>query len=620
MLLQRLVAYQHDSDSAEGPAFFRRRLMRWRVSLAADGTLRDTKLVDLADPADRATKNGREFPVPHITRTVGIAPCLGADDLQYVLGWADEASRPERVAKAHEAFVELVHSWAKADPDERVAAAFVGFYAGDEARRLVRPDGWLSKHGVLVTVDGLPATESPSLQRFWAAEVQRRKTGAAKSGGGRRGICLVCGQIRGLLDTLPQKLPERLIPGATNDASLVSANKPIHAYDFTDGLSTVPVCLDCGRQAVDGLRKVLEDPRHSLTYGGQHARLVWWTIGPEIDVSEMLADEQPATVDGLVLRVHHGDLVVDELEPDRFCALTLSGNVARVAIHDWIDMPLGALERNIGRWFADHRTEGSGRQVRPYFPLLRLVSATGRWVKSSTGGSGRYAPLGDKAAQRPPDVAQQLLRAALLGTTPLPSPLPSSLLGHLITRIRTDQRVDGPRAALLRLILVRYPNRAQEAPMPGLDPDDLTPSYLAGRLFATYESIQYATTRASGQDRLNTTFADRYLAGAITNPRGALIQGQQLSSAWLKKLARSRPGPANALSRRLTALVNKFNASDGLPSRADMHSQALFILGYHHQRASDFAAADAANARRSAADSEADSDADDIAVAALPAD
>jgi CRISPR-associated protein Csd1 len=583
MLLQRLVAMRPEGD-ADGPAHYRDRPMRWQLALHRDGTPASGALTDLADPNDRTRKFGTSFPVPYATRTSGVAACPGADDIQYVLGWCDNDSKPDRVAACHTAFVQLVRAWAKQAPADSAAKALVAFYDTGHALSVTRPETWTSKQGVLVVIDGIPVTQSPSLQRFWAGEVQRRKAGGGTVQGARRGRCLVCGAADVvLLDTLPQQLPRRLVPRATQDAALVSANKRIHTYDFSNSLTTVPICADCGWRAFRNLKSALADPRQSIIYGDD-SRLVWWTVGDRtIDLNAVLGLDDPSSVHELLERVRRGSgAVATGLEPDRFCALTISGNVSRVMVRGWIDLPLPALEANIAAWFQDHELASGHAHTGPYHPLIRLVLATGRWDTATSG----YTELGAKHAQRPPDITRQLLRTALLGV-----PLPSSLLAHLITRARTDRRIDDPRAALLRLLLTRSPNPRTEA-TPVLDPANRDPAYLAGRVFATLESIQYA---ASPDHQPNTTFADRYFAGAIANPRAALVQGRQLATAWLKKLRRSAPGTAVALDKRLTEQLDLFDAGQGLPGQIDLQRQAAFLLGYHHQRAHDFRQARAAS-------------------------
>jgi CRISPR-associated protein Csd1 len=470
-----------------------------------------------------------------------------------------------------------VRAWAEHAPEDPAAKALVAFYAAGHAAGLTRPEGWTSKQSVLITIDGIPVAQSPSLQRFWAGEVERRKAGGGSGNGARRGRCLVCGAGDALLlDTLPQQLPRRLVPLATQNVALVSANKRIHSYDFGGSLTTVPICVECGRRAVHNLESVLADPEWSVSYGGD-SRLVWWTLGERtIDLNAVLNVDDPATVHELLDRVHRGKGATGlRLETDRFCALTLSGNVSRVMVRDWIDMPLSALEANVAAWFLGHELASGHTGAGPYYPLIRLVLATGRWDRQL----GRYAQLDAGNAQRPPDSFRQLLRAALLQ-----APLPSSLLAHLVKRVRSDRRMDNPRAALLRLLLTRSPNPKMEV-TPVLDPANRDPAYLAGRVFATLESIQY---NASPNNQPNTTFADRYFAGAIANPRVALVQGRQLAAAWLKRIRRSAPGTAVALDKRLTELLDLFDAGAGLPGQIDLQGQAAFLLGYHHQRAEDF--------------------------------
>ena len=147
--------------------------------------------------------------------------------------------------------------------------------------------------------------------------------------------------------------------------------------------------------------------------------------------------------------------------------------------------------------------------------------------------------------------------------------------------------------------------------MAGLDPDNRDPAYLAGRIFAVLEQIQQRSSEsgqarsnadeprknpdgAARQRQVNTSFTDRYFGGAVANPRIALIQGQQLAQAWLKKLNRTRPGAASKLRQQLTELFDRFDATSGLPGQADLTRQAAFILGYHQQRAASRRAAIAA--------------------------
>jgi CRISPR-associated protein Csd1 len=596
MLLQRLIDRTQPGRAAD-PEFFRDRPVRWQLALTGGGDLASEQLTDLADPSDKTRKNGTVHPVPHTTRTVAVAPCIGADDIQYVLGWCDDNSKPARVGQCHASFVAIIKAWADDHPDEAAARAIARFYASGQAADITRPDKWTSKQLVLISVDGQPVTELPSLRQFWAAEVQRRKTGGP-GGTARRGLCLVCAREGTLLNTLPQLVPRRLVPLAINDASLVSGNERIHTYDFSTGLSNAPICVACGTRAVTSLQEVLSDPGSHLSYGD--SRLGWWMLGGHpFDLASTLAVEDPESVRSLVERVRRSGTWSDSadrptLDAGRFCAVTVRGSAARIMVRDWIDMPLDQLEANVAAWFADHAMHSANPDRGPYHSLVLLVLSVGRWIPDRDGPGGRYADFGARNPGRPPDTGRQLLRAALLR-----APLPSSALAHLVTRIRADRHVDAPRAALLRLIVTRTPAQHMEAPMAGLDPDNHDPAYLAGRIFAVLEHIQYrsnapdqakknadqAATQTKKPRQVNASYTDRYFGGAIANPRIALIQGQQLAQAWLKKLNRTQPGAASKLRQQLTDLFDCFDAAAGLPGQADLTRQATFILGYHQQRA-----------------------------------
>jgi len=620
MLLTRLAAFEQPVipgyEDAALPPFFQIRPMKWGLRITRDGGLGSPHLLDLADPTDRLRKNGDAIAAPYVARAAGISPLLGADDIQYVLGWADEAAKPDRVAKCHAASKALIQGWAAAAPADPVAQACARFYESGALAGLERPQDWTSKQGVvlLVGLDAHPVTEEPSLRTYWELEVRRRKAGGGGTGDndegveGRRGVCLACGQVAVLVDRFPQQIPRRLVPGCTQaSAALVSANKRIHTYDFSESLASVPICLGCSQRSVANLTYLLGTEKHALA--GGDSRMTWWAIGdPDFDLEDTVNRPDPAQVAVMIERMRGGEGRTGLDDPDRrFCSVTISGNVSRVMIRDWIDMPLARLEANVGAWFDDHEIFGVDSSRQGYLSMVRLELATGRWIPSRTangesGLAGEYARFGVKNAQRPDEVRRHLLQTAIKNL-----PLPPALYSHVLTRIRTDGHIDDPRAALIRLALVRRARlpiasgRTPAVPGPGLDPDNLDPAYLAGRLFAQLETIQYYAARVGRkkEDRLNATFADRYLAGAIANPSAAIIQGQKLAQPWLKKINRGRPDVALVLGRQLSDLFAMFYASAGLPGRATLDEQGRFVLGYHHHRSDSMRRGRAANAAKS---------------------
>lgn len=574
MLLQRLVEYAEEHGEAE--PFHRERLFSWQLNLDSDGKLRSQDL----QPLTVVDAKGKPRAVPHTTpsavRTVGVAANLVADDVQYVLGWGDPDAKPVRVAQCHAAFVDLVQRWTDSDEGQHdpVAQAVAAFYRSGAIKELRKPESYTAKQGVVINVDGVPAYRAISVAPFWGAEVARRK------GGGVAGLCLVCGLVRPLLDTVPGKVPARFVPGASNDAALVSINERVFGYGLSMQLGSTPLCVVCGEAMTAALVDVLGSGNTS-SYDGQDSRLAWWvTGGGQADEVDLLDGPDPERISALLQSVQRGRAPHREMQV--FCSLTVGGNVARVMVRDWVQMPLPELKEYIAQWFADHEMATRWDDGRRHHGISRLALVTGRWLRDRK----RYAEFGMKAADRPDGVQRDLIRAAIRGT-----PLPPSLLAHLVHRVCTDGHLDEPRAALIRLALIRSP-LTRENPMPDLDPTNTDPGYVAGRLFAALEQLQYDAS----DGKLNTTYGDRFFSGAVTNPRAAIVNGRRDANAWLRKLRRTRRGAAINHDKRLDQLFGLLGPAAGLPARTTLRQQSMFLLGYHHQRAQHFAARPTATA------------------------
>jgi CRISPR-associated protein Csd1 len=566
MLLQRLVEHaQHTPPNDGPPPFYQPKPVRWLLDITADGVPRGP-LTDLADKANKRL-------VPAITRTVAVAPTLAADTAEYVFGWVSDGRDPDRVARQLEAFQTLIREWSRSEPDGP-ASSILAFYRDSHHKVVVRPKDWNRGDLVAFRVDDVIACETQAAVRFWA------KVAGDRKGSGQQGLCLVCGQPGSLLNTIPQQVPRRLLPGATQNASLVSVNAAVHGYDLRTYLEHTPICADCALKFMSSLEALLSSERHSTTLPGQNARLVWWVVGGStFDVMGPLDQPNETQVAHLLAAPAKGA----EAELERlstFCSVVVGGNVARVVVRDWVEMPLPLVKQHLRKWFEDHETidwwTGTVTRIR----LRHLARATGRWQPGKGRGKGQWVKFGGSGEDRPPGVLQALLRSAILG-----KPLPPDLLAHVIHRVRTDGRIDEARAALVRLALRRHPTN-RKAVMPTLDIGDPDAAYHCGRAFAILEDLQRAVARASGQN-LNTSFADRYLGRAIINPRSALIAGQRTAPAWLKRLRGPlhRRAWAEAYQRRLDDVYKRIAERGGFPPHALLVQQGNFILGYHYQRA-----------------------------------
>jgi len=500
---------------------------------------------------------------------------LAADTVEYSLGWSSDEDRATKTTAYHDAFRNLTARW-HARGGGPPAAALHAFLEQDQREALVRPGEWSGSDLVAFRCNGefLHATESA--RTFWAIEANARK------GSDRTGVCLVCGEMGPLLQTIPLPLPARLAPGASNQAALVSVNKRTHGFDLQDQLVHTPICVTCGLFIMAGLRGLLED-QHKSTTLGPDARLAWWVTGnTRFDIT-VLTHPEPGEVAELLASAARGR-PADVRDPSYFCALVVGGNIARVMVRDWIELPLHQVRKNLARWFADHEIVDRRTGEKTYLGVGSLAFASGRWIRGRGDQPDSYARFGASGEHRPHGIQPDLFAAAILGR-----PLPPKLLAHVVQRIRSDGRVDTPRAALVRLGLRRHPAVLNsEAFMPTLNPDHHQPAYIAGRVFAELEDLQISAARGRGEDAPNTTFADRYFARAVTSPAVALVAGRKDARAWLKRLRRDKPSWAAAAERRLDDLFSQLDAAGGIPHGALLADQAAFILGYHQQRAARF--------------------------------
>ncbi len=557
----------------------------WSLSINADGSPMSTSLVPLASPRTDKKGNvkvahGASHVTPTLKRTAGVDALIPHDGLGYVLGWCDGSSRPDRISQAHQAYRALVEQWAigpgAGDP---IARAMHLFFSGQGPTLIEHPECWTSKDNLLLLVGSQPAHLAQTLPGFWADHVEARK------GRGTSGTCLVCGNPGMLVDTLPQMVRGPLIPGGqSSGVAPISINAPAFGYNLSTGLAHVPVCNQCARGIPAAFNSLLSD--EARRHVSESTVTTWWIRGKEkIDPLNVLDHTDERDVVALINDPDTGQATPVALEEDRFNCMVVSGNGPRLIVHDWTSIPLHELKLNIAAWFTDTETIPERGSDSPFTPLWRLAAATGRFDPST----GRYLPLTDKAGHHPSGLVNSLRRVALAGSAP-----PHQLIAWVVTRVSSDHRVDTPRASLLRLALRRTFSRGNL--MPGLDPTCTEPCYVAGRLFAEYAQLQYAAATMDGGNPPNSTFADKNFAGAITNPALAITSGEKQSAAWLSKLRRK--GWDSVHIQALDSLMELLDSSGSLPLRASVEQQAMFILGYHHQRASNSNARDAARQKR----------------------
>jgi CRISPR-associated protein Csd1 len=249
----------------------------------------------------------------------------------------------------------------------------------------------------------------------------------------------------------------------------------------------------------------------------------------------------------------------------RFFILGLSPNIGRLAIRFWITSTIGEISGRVRQYFEDIRIVHGGweKEILSLFRLLVSTAAQG------------------KADNIPPNLTGETMRAILEGL-----PFPQTLLQAVIRRIRADQEVNYPRAALIKACL----NRAARIASPGmkeelhmsLDPDNGNIGYRLGRLFATLEKIQKETSA-----HVNSTLRDRFYGAASGTPASVFGNFLRLNQYHLAKIQNTRR--REKFERLLGQILE---GVPDFPARLGLTDQGRFAVGYYHQKQDFFVTKD----------------------------
>ncbi|NLF02046.1 MAG: type I-C CRISPR-associated protein Cas8c/Csd1, partial [Anaerolineales bacterium] len=313
-----------------------------------------------------------------------------------------------------------------------------------------------------------------------------------------------------------------------------------------------PICAECAARSHHTLNRLLRDEQHRLILG--QSILVCWTREPvDVPFLDLLAQPQAEDVRRLVLSPYGGRAA--PVEGNRFYAALLGASGGRAQIRSWLDATVDEVQHNLASWFKRQSIVGPWGEEPEPMGVRSLAAATVR-------------DLGDL----PPDTVGALYLAALNGR-----PVPASLAWPVVARTRAEQTVQHHHAALIKLTLSASHSGLEEDTMVRLDLSNTEPAYLCGRLLAELEQAQY-----SASPGVKASIVDRYYGTACTAPAtvfGTLIQNAQ---AHLAKLERDNRGAYAGIQATLEDILSQM---DGFPATLSLTEQALFALGYYHQRA-----------------------------------
>lgn len=551
------------------------------VSLKEGGSI--AHVIDWREGEGKKRKP-RSVLVPQpVKRTAGIAPNFLWDKTSYVLGVTADDGR--RTAEEHAAFKER-HEKALAgtdDPGLKALLLFLESWTPDQFAAPLWPDELKDQNVVFIL-------EGDRRQNLWlhdrpAAKALWTRLWSEAAGGDQ--ICLVTGEPGPFARLHPAI--KGVWGGQSSGGSIVSFNlDAFTSYGHEQG-DNAPVSEAAAFAYTTALNRFLErDSKHRIQIGDTST--VFWADAGDAEMADaaeaafyrMFADDgdedeaESRKIGVLLHRLRQGQQL-ETLEPRlsrgvRFHVIGLAPNAARISIRFHYENDFRELAKNYRHFVDDMRIEPPPREAYP--PLWRYLVET--------------AVLG-KRENVVPNLAGEWMRSILVGTA-----YPLTLLSAVLSRIRTDGEINALRAGILKAILIR--NYEMEVPV-SLDPENRNKGYLLGRLFAVYEQAQVAALGRS----VNATIKDKFYGSASATPRSVFPALERGSANHLSKVGKERPGQRVNLEKLVGEIMNAMSPGDDpFPTSLNAAEQALFGLGYHHQRGEFFRKRDTAGTEEAA--------------------
>ena len=570
MILQALAEYyealQRQGKAAApgwGPV-----KVSFALYLSGDGALEQAVSVQTQQQRGNKTVLAPQvmlLPAP-VKRTVGVAANFLCDNSGYILG-ADDSGKPQRTAKCFQA-CKALHEEVLAGVDTPAARAVLAFFQS-WAPETAQSHPALAEHweeirsgaNLVFRYDGGFVHDDPAVRRAW----ERHYNGAG-DGGGPEMVCLVTGD-KGPVENIHPAI--KGVQGAqSSGAALVSFNAPAFCSYGKEQNFNAPTSRAAAFAYTTALNYLISDRAHVFRMGD--ATVVCWARGGEDAYqsffSAMLGGQ--ATYSEADLRRMTGELckghevLFDEtrLDPKMdFYVLGLSPNAARLSVRFFLRNTFQGFLQNI----EDHRQRL--RIARPAYEKFEVPSL--KMLLDATVNQNTR----DKQAS--PELAGGMLRAVLTG-----APYPATLLNGVTLRIRAEQKITWPRAAILKAYYLKKPNQGvpEEVLIVPLNEASSCAPYVLGRVFSVLEAVQQAANPG-----INATIKDKYFNAASATPATIFPILLNLSQKHLKKLKGSNMGLCVFYEKQLTELLSKLSAD--FPARLNLPQQGAFQLGYYHQ-------------------------------------
>jgi CRISPR-associated protein Csd1 len=496
----------------------------------------------------------------------GLNPCFLWDNAFYLFGYTEDEKKQVRAVRACEAFRDR-HLALEKEMDDPAFSAVCRFLATWQVEQLSdHPE--LSElatgFGVFQLVGETGYVHEREKIKAWWGE-QQAETDTDET----TGFCLITGQQAPIASIHEPKF--KGIPGAQPvGAALVSFNCDAFTSYGKDQSFNAPVSNAATFRYCTALNGILSGPRsikHRFQVGD--TTVAFWT-------------EQPTETEDWLAKMFSGDL--EEVQDDNALQRTRvllqalrSGSGELRALGDDPATPVHilGLAPNAGRlsvrfWHTDSLGELFDK-LKVHHDALRLYWC---WDPFDRKEPPEFPPvwmLLRETARESKDILP-LLGGALMRAILEEIPYPDTLANAVIRRIRADRHINYLRAAILKAWLNRKPNHKGGVPV-SLDIERFEPGYRLGRLFAALEK-----TQERAQPGINSTIRERFYSSASATP--AMVFPRLLRT-YQHHLAKLNPGEKINREKLIQEIMDGIVV---MPPHLNLESQALFTIGYYHQR------------------------------------
>lgn len=550
---ERLVSDPSVNIPLEG---FSREKVHFALVIDKRGELVPPKVCDL-----REKKEGRTLPKQIILpkgakKSVNISANFMWGNTGYVLGKDSKGHKKKsRPLEMFRAFKKLHHELGDY-MDNKGIQAVLKFLDSWEPENAIKLPHWEGMAGLNLVFqlegEAKYIHDYPEIKEKWLESYRKNPQNKAR-------LCLVSGKrapIARLHDSI-----KGVRNAQSSGASIVSFNLDSFCSYSKEQNYNAPVSEKIAFNYVTALNYLLRNESRQKVQIGD-ATTVFWAEGetPVVSFLKDILDPRDNQENLADLR-RFLEALREGKRPDtpdsknmKFYILGLSPNVSRLSVRFWYVSSVEEISRKIGQHFKDLAIQRSYDDEPEYPGMWYLLHET-----AIQGKTENISPL----------LAGTLIKSIVTG-----SAYPRGLLTVILGRIRTDQKINYARTALIKAYLTRnnrIMNRREKEVGMSLDREEKGVAYRLGRLFAVLEKAQKDAVPSA-----NTTIKDRFYGAASVTPSVVFPQLLRLAQHHIQK---SEFG--TGIDKQIEEVISEIQK---FPAHLSLEEQGIFAIGYYHQK------------------------------------